>query len=677
LPGQGAILKTTTRHGGFMSTQFQYSRRRFMHLSGLGLLAAASAPAWVRAMEMSPGSNRADPNFKATVEIDFFAQLDTVKILPGQPTRVFRYTGKLVSGPKETLTEIPDSYLGPIIRLQNGQKVRINFHNKLPEPSIIHWHGLHVPAEMDGHPMHAIMNGQTRVYEFKVLNRAGLYFYHPHTHEATATQVYQGLGGGIIVNDEEESKLGLPSGEYEIPIVIQDRQLDGANQWVYGGTMHDSMVGFYGDRILVNGRPNLELEVASRAYRLRFLNASNARIYKLGWSDGTPITVIGVDGGLLEVPHTMPYVMLAPGERLDVWADFTGRSKGAEFTMRSLPFRGVLPKMAEQMMQGGKGAGMGGMGGGGMGHGMMGGGMMGGGMGHGMKLPVGSDFPIFKVRVTREMNDSPNLPTHLSTIRHYRIEDVVNATKPIPIGISEGPMSMLVNGRPYAHNDFLPFERVPVNTVQLMEIFHAHGGGGGHGGVDKAVDTGADGHGAEASPKPSASSGEEAGMAGHAMEGGDMKGGGMGGMGPGMMGGMGRGMMGGGVGGMGHGMMGGGMAGMQHDGQDGGGQGMGGGMGMMVGMGGMGMMFSMAHPIHLHGEQFQVLSRTIGAEEAEDYATVKDGLVSAGWKDTVLVMPGERVRVIKPFHDFKGVFMYHCHNLEHEDMGMMREFLIE
>jgi FtsP/CotA-like multicopper oxidase with cupredoxin domain len=90
----------------------------------------------------------------------------------------------------------------------------------------------------------------------------------------------------------------------------------------------------------------------------------------------------------------------------------------------------------------------------------------------------------------------------------------------------------------------------------------------------------------------------------------------------------------------------------------------------------MGMMFSMAHPIHLHGQQFQVVSRTIGAEEAEDYATVKDGLVSSGLKDTVLVMPGEKVRIIKPFEDFKGPFMYHCHNLEHEDMGMMREFEI-
>jgi len=106
----------------------------------------------------------------------------------------------------------------------------------------------------------------------------------------------------------------------------------------------------------------------------------------------------------------------------------------------------------------------------------------------------------------------------------------------------------------------------------------------------------------------------------------------------------------------------------------------GGGMGMMGGMGmggGMGMMMSMAHPIHIHEQPFQIVSRTIGAEEAEDYATVKDGFINSGWKDTVLVMPGERVRLIKPFKDYKGLFMVHCHNLEHEDMGMMREFLVE
>ncbi|PWB88414.1 bilirubin oxidase, partial [Methylocystis sp. MitZ-2018] len=126
------------------------------------------------------------------------------------------------------------------------------------------------------------------------------------------------------------------------------------------------------------------------------------------------------------------------------------------------------------------------------------------------------------------------------------------------------------------------------------------------------------------------------------------------------MGGMqGRGMMGGGM--MRGGMMRGRMGGM--------------GMGGMGGMGMMGMM-SMAHPIHLHGQPFEIIERRFEGDE-DAYASIRDGLIDSGLKDTVLVSPGERLRIIKPFGDFKGRFMYHCHNLEHEDAGMMREFSVE
>jgi FtsP/CotA-like multicopper oxidase with cupredoxin domain len=87
-------------------------------------------------------------------------------------------------------------------------------------------------------------------------------------------------------------------------------------------------------------------------------------------------------------------------------------------------------------------------------------------------------------------------------------------------------------------------------------------------------------------------------------------------------------------------------------------------------------MMSMAHPIHLHGQQFQVLSRTFDGDP-DARATYADGLIDSGWKDTVLVAPGDRIVIAKPFGDYRGRFMYHCHNLEHEDMGMMREFSIE
>jgi FtsP/CotA-like multicopper oxidase with cupredoxin domain len=538
-----------------------------------------------------------------------------------------------------------------------------------------------VPAEQDGHPVDSIQTGEVRVYEFEIKNRAGLHIYHPHSHERTASQVYYGLAGGILVRDAEEDRLGLPAGEYELPLVIQDRRFDGDNQFVYGQSMHDRTLGFVGNRILVNGKVDASFEVASRAYRFRVMNGSNSRIYKLAWSDGTPVTVLGVDGGLLERHEIKPYVMLAPGERLDLWMDFSGRAVGSEMVLKSLSFRGALPKMHEAMverMQGmhsGTGHENGMMGGmehggsngsmmGGMGGAMMGN-MMAGMMSH-HELPVGSEYPIARFRVTRVATESPNLPSQLSSYRHYRLSDTVNPDHPIPIGISEGPGRMLLNGRPYAFDDIQSFERVPVNTLQFMEIFHAHGG---HAGSQVSTRQEASGHGSD-DPKTSS------GSAGHAATG-DTSASGMAGMDSGNASGEnsgmkhegGMGMMGGmGMSGMSHNANASNqtqhsMSGMQHEGG-------------MSGMADMSMMLSMAHPIHLHGQQFQVLSRSMSGDTSADYETVKDGLISSGLKDTVLLMSGEKIRLIKPFEDFKGRFMYHCHNLEHEDLGMMREFEI-
>ena len=575
-----------------MSAHLNQSRRRFLSQSALGLFACASMPGLLHAMEgmgdmPRTKPNLANPNFNPDVEFDLHCRNTSISILPGATTQVQQYSANLIKGPKDTLTDIPSSYLGPIIRLQKGQKVRIRLHNHLAEPTITHWHGLHVPANMDGHPVYVIDPGVKFVYEFEVLNRAGMNIYHPHPHDATAKQVYHGLAGALLVNDEEEAALGLPSGSYEIPIVIQDRLFSAQNQLVYARNMHDRMTGFYGDKILVNGRPDFKLDVESRAYRLRVLNGSTARIYKLAWDDGSPITIIGVDGGLLEKPEIKPYVMLAPGERLDVWADFSGRKAGSELVMRSKPFSGVLPHM-------------------------MGGGM--GGMMHANALPVGSDYPIFTVRVTKHVSDSPTLPTQLSKITRYQLQDTANPHNPVPISISESPMAMLLNGRPYAYNDVQAIEKIPVNSIQLIEISHAHGG-----------------HGASAKQATAEQSDEKPGQ----------------GMRHGMMGGM-------SMGGMGR------MGGMSGG-----------------GMGGMGMMMTMAHPIHLHGQSYQIFSRKIDKGTQADYDTVSEGFINSGWKDTVLVMPGETVRIIKPFQDFKGLFMYHCHNLEHEDMGMMRDFLVE
>lgn len=544
-------------------SKFNQSRRRFLGQSGLGLVALTTLPSIANAMESmgmgrmgmggmhnSMGSevnypkltpNKSNPNFHPDVELDLVCKPIEISILKGAATKVLYYQATLIKGPKDTVVDIPHSYLGSMIRLQKGQKVRINFHNALSQSSVVHWHGLHVPQVMDGHPQYAIESGETLVYEFEVMNRANMNMYHPHPHGATAKQVYFGLAGAVIVNDDEEAALDLPSGEYEIPLVIQDKQFDSDNQLVYSPNRHQRMTGVTGDNILVNGQANFHLEVESRAYRLRVMNGSTSRIYKLAWDDGMPMTIIGVDGGLLEQPEVKPYVMLAPGERLDVWADFSARNEGSQLTLKSLAFSGVMPKMAMGMNR--------------------------------SSLAVGSEYPICTIKVTRKVSESHKLPTKLAKIHRYGIHETANPNNPLPISISESPMSMLLNGRAYEFNHPLPSERVKMGSIVLLEIFHAQSN-----------------------------------------------------------------------------------------------------MGMGGGMGGMNM--TMPHPIHLHGQQFEIMSRSISGDTS-DYDTVREGFIDSGLKDTVLVMPMERIKMIKPFQDFKGLYLYHCHNLEHEDMGMMREFLVE
>ena len=160
------------------------------------------------------------------VEIRLRAEPAEVKILAGQPTRVWSYRGEVLKGDPGAVQHIPGSYLGPILRFRTGQAVRIHFVNHLPEPSIVHWHGLHVPEAADGHPRLAIDPGETYVYDLPIVNRAGTYWYHPHPHGRTGPQVYNGLAGLLIVSDDEEQSAGLPASEYDLPLVLQDRTFD-------------------------------------------------------------------------------------------------------------------------------------------------------------------------------------------------------------------------------------------------------------------------------------------------------------------------------------------------------------------------------------------------------------------------------------------------------------------
>ncbi|MEW5873339.1 MAG: multicopper oxidase domain-containing protein [Chloroflexota bacterium] len=528
------------------------TRRDFLRLAGLGsgaLLLAACSPRWPDQLApalpggTTPGAPASlQPTLPtlapaAPLEIDLRTAPGEVNILPGPATRVWQYQGQVVQGDRNAYQTLTEAYPGPILRLQRGQELRVHFRNDMPasdrQPTTIHWHGLHVPEEMDGHPRYAISGGESYEYHFKVLNRAGTYWFHPHPHGLTGPQVYYGLAGLLIVSDEEDAAAGLPSGEFDLPLVIQDRTFDQDNQLIY---TPNPMTGFFGERILVNGQMHNALSVAAQPYRLRLLNGSNARIYKLAWDDHSPLTVIATDGGLLEKPVSREYITLAPGERVELWADFSAYSPGQELRLKSLAFS---------------------TGSGGMGSMMIGG-----------SLPNGAPLEVLRVRIDRPGAADQPLPPRLSDPGFYAPQA---AEKQRRIALAMQHMTHSLNGRTFVMDEVAKDEVVRLGSMETWEFANLGGGR----------------------------------------------------------------------------------------------------MGMM--MGGAGE----PHPMHLHAVQFQVIERQVERGYQREYATLSAGFVDEGWKDTVLVLPGERVVILVKFEGFPGVYLYHCHNLEHEDSGMMRNFRIE
>lgn len=182
------------------------NRRRRRLLTG-GSAAAALALTGCAAV----AAGRATATSAAGVRIELRAGRDEVALRPGKPTSVWRYTGRLLAGDPASLQVDVSSLLGPTLRLRRGQRVRIELLNELPEATTIHWHGLHVPKDMDGRPRHR---------------------YHAHPHGRTGPQVYRGLASLLLVSDDEEFALDLPRGAYGLPLVLQDRCFDGDNQLV-------------------------------------------------------------------------------------------------------------------------------------------------------------------------------------------------------------------------------------------------------------------------------------------------------------------------------------------------------------------------------------------------------------------------------------------------------------
>lgn len=227
------------------------------------------------------------------------------------------------SGPTETLG-YNGSFLGPTIRVRNGENVRIQVENTIDQVTTVHWHGLHVPARWDGGPHQVIEPGEIWKPEFTINQQAATLWYHPHAMGLTGEHVYRGLAGMFIIEDEYSQSLALPRnyGVDDIPLVIQDRRFYEDRSFAYVRSMHDVMHGVLGNFLIVNGMSKPFAEVPRGIVRFRILNGSNASIYRIYLSDDQPFQVIASDGGFLEKPVGLQELVLSAGERAEILVDF-------------------------------------------------------------------------------------------------------------------------------------------------------------------------------------------------------------------------------------------------------------------------------------------------------------------------------------------------------------------
>lgn len=507
---------------------------------GAGAALALSGCSSDLATDETSGSSDATTAGSSTVELEdmtrdltlkLWAAPTTAEITPGVTTDVYSFGAEVIDGDPASIAQ-SGSYLGPTLHVRTGQRVRITFENRLPDQSIVHWHGLDLPQDQDGQPADAVGPGETYEYDFVIDNPPGTYWYHPHPHGRTGEQVYRGLAGLLIIHGDEPS---LPSGANDLAVVLQDRTIASDGQLRYVNSMHDQMAGFVGGTLVSNGVADLTLDVRREPYRIRLLNGANSRTQYLTWSSGQPLTTVATDGTLLPEAVDVEGLVITPAQRSDLWVDFSSFEPGQKIELLS----------ADTFIESGS--------------------MMGAGMGNGMGNQIGSeldlDASVAVTFVVIESEPSPgSRPGTLGVPPTFSADDAVNVDAPKQLALTTRRASHWINNRQWEGREVTELETVSANTVELWEFVNQ-------------------------SP--------------------------------------------------------------------------------------------MAHPIHLHGRPFVVTSRTWEDDSAAgSWATIEGGVIDAGVRDTVLVWPGQRVQIAVSFSDHRGYFLYHCHILEHEDAGMMRNFLI-
>lgn len=285
--------------------------------------------------------------------------------------------------PDTTVWGVNGTFPGPTIEASTGQTVNVHWINDLRDAkgnlrqhhylpvelcldgpntagdacrTTIHLHGAHVNPESDGYPESTVLPGSQQNFTYPNGQIATTLWYHDHSLGTTRLGVYMGIAGMYLIRDAVENALSLPRGEYEIPLLIQDRSFnnDGTLKYLDGWEDH-----FYGDTALVNGKVWPVLNVKRGKYRFRMVNGSTSRTYTLSLSNGTGIYQIGSDGGLLAAPVLLDSVTVAPGERCDVVIDFGSLGIGTEVLLNNtapinfpgVPGDGVIPQIMKFIVQ--------------------------------------------------------------------------------------------------------------------------------------------------------------------------------------------------------------------------------------------------------------------------------------------------------------------------------------
>ena len=226
-----------------------------------------------------------------------------------------------IPGPTETWGFSGD-FLGPTLRAERGEQVALEIDNALPEATSVHWHGMHLPAAMDGGPHQMIAPGGTWRPHWQIDQPAAMLWYHPHPHGGTEEHVYRGLAGLFLLEDDASLAAALPReyGVDDLPLIVQDKSFHREGELEL---RHDGAEpGMLGATVMVNGTVGAVHRVGTQRVRLRLLNGATARTFTFAFPD-RPMTMIASGGGFLDEPLELEALRLAPGERAEVVVAFT------------------------------------------------------------------------------------------------------------------------------------------------------------------------------------------------------------------------------------------------------------------------------------------------------------------------------------------------------------------